>query len=1302
MSSSSTSSNDVDYGQTAEDHRRFLLLVRQTGKLLSWKHFSRCWDRVCQMDCVAIPGQKREMWIRYKRQYTPDCNEWGDFQIHRKALGLISIGRCSNEAEFEELFENYKKEKEIYADSLYNSRLVVFGMNTDGSPLPNEQSQDSGENSPAPTFRIDSDNNETNACDKDDGDTIPNDKSDKLNSNDLPILEHSDPLRQVSDKPKGNESKSSNGAKTNNNNEKTTNEQLDSTSRSQITFIKKQDSKKGSLKKENKLVEELKKPESMKKTGSSGSLRDASGAEVVFYPGVDNSDGLEECVREFVTSLFFVLEGKRLDRSFERGDKTLLLCAPFEKKDYVGVDTDTKSFKKKCQGRFRKHLADLCLLAGMPGEAMLHYSTALDTLKPVNDWLWMAGCYEGLCAAAVITQYGSNNSHLQPASIRRNQSFSTKRGVASNNHERQKSVPVGGHHSYSNGLQDLHDSSIKSNINPDDIVEKYKDALQYYSKYKTAAVVEMEACFKACRILISQKRFLQAADFLQEVIYIAPQLNDEDRIHRYITMSTLYGQIGFSRKASFFRRVAAMQCVAPQTPKPNWPLCHQLLIQSLPGYKLYLDQNDSTSKPGDTHGWPVIQTRVLHELIFSAKKMGNMALAVRYLTILLHTQLDYLSVQEKRDLVSNLQSFTEHCEGTTQTLAVESGALVPHVPLISVPLVKSFKLMPLETHLEPKKILTSESSVPDSVFIFTPLHLGPVSRPDCPDVDFSWVEGDIAEVQLLVHNPLPDNLPLTHIGLITEGLEVEAFPTSPTIPAEHGLYAVKIKLVPAAAGQLNILGYNTKLYGVRSNCKLRDCPSIPQSHFTVKVAPGLPSLQLMTSLTKADDFLSFGEEFNIVTSATAVLYTGQSSECTVTLQNSNKLPVEWVNVTLESMKDAKDYVCEVFQWNNENIQSQLPISPSGVLCFNMALQGVGDFLLHKTEIKTNSWTREGPRKAVGSDGRVVEGILKVEYSGGPGYRDNYCRCSSVAFNVDILPSLVFTKWDVMLSESSEHCYLMFDVKNLSSHELDVQYSGQCVCVKPEHTRRVCIEVERFEPNSIPSQSYDSFSQFLATFVDIRWTIPSLNVNGRLETEHLTWTREQQQIVYTSPVLWDVHLNGQVISPLHIGSLEYKVGQPVTLEAGFQLKSECSSDLEGRSGELTLCCCQHYDNGEVSHNTNSYVMSVESQSICVPQISADIPITHSCMFIFTCSGFYKFEIQMKVEGQPRDSTDSNIQGHHHSNQSVVTSSDKGQGHQSQSNLTGQGLCSNSEDTADSTRSNDRVFKCMSVIEVNIIE
>lgn len=42
-------------------------------------------------------------------------------------------------------------------------------------------------------------------------------------------------------------------------------------------------------------------------------------------------------------------------------------------------------------GRLRKHLGDLCLQAAMPGEAILHYNTALDLLRSVNDFLWMGG-----------------------------------------------------------------------------------------------------------------------------------------------------------------------------------------------------------------------------------------------------------------------------------------------------------------------------------------------------------------------------------------------------------------------------------------------------------------------------------------------------------------------------------------------------------------------------------------------------------------------------------------------------------------------------------------------------------------------------------------------------------------------------------------------------------------------------------------------------------------------------------------------------------------------------------------------
>jgi len=52
--------------------------------------------------------------------------------------------------------------------------------------------------------------------------------------------------------------------------------------------------------------------------------------------------------------------------------------------------------KRKCQGRQKKHLGDLCLLAGVPGESVLHYQTSVELLRSVTDSLWLAGMYCGI------------------------------------------------------------------------------------------------------------------------------------------------------------------------------------------------------------------------------------------------------------------------------------------------------------------------------------------------------------------------------------------------------------------------------------------------------------------------------------------------------------------------------------------------------------------------------------------------------------------------------------------------------------------------------------------------------------------------------------------------------------------------------------------------------------------------------------------------------------------------------------------------------------------------------------------
>lgn len=71
-----------------------------------------------------------------------------------------------------------------------------------------------------------------------------------------------------------------------------------------------------------------------------------------------------------------------------------------------------------------------------------------------------------------------------------------------------------------------------------------------------------------------------------------PQLSEEEKIQRYSVLSELYELIGFRRKSAFFKRVAAMQCVAPSIAEPGWRACYKLLLETLPGYSLSLDPKD--------------------------------------------------------------------------------------------------------------------------------------------------------------------------------------------------------------------------------------------------------------------------------------------------------------------------------------------------------------------------------------------------------------------------------------------------------------------------------------------------------------------------------------------------------------------------------------------------------------------------------------------------------------------------------------------------------------------------------------
>jgi hypothetical protein len=60
----------------------------------------------------------------------------------------------------------------------------------------------------------------------------------------------------------------------------------------------------------------------------------------------------------------------------------------------------------------KKYIGDLCLVAGVPEEAIFHYSVAIELLRSVGDVLWTSGSLEGLCAASLLCR--AENKLISP------------------------------------------------------------------------------------------------------------------------------------------------------------------------------------------------------------------------------------------------------------------------------------------------------------------------------------------------------------------------------------------------------------------------------------------------------------------------------------------------------------------------------------------------------------------------------------------------------------------------------------------------------------------------------------------------------------------------------------------------------------------------------------------------------------------------------------------------------------------------------------------------------------------------
>ncbi|XP_063672642.1 trafficking protein particle complex subunit 9 isoform X6 [Pan troglodytes] len=1064
-----------DYMQCAEDHQTLLVVVQPVG-IVSEENFFRIYKRICSVSQISVRDSQRVLYIRYRHHYPPENNEWGDFQTHRKVVGLITITDCFSAKDWPQTFEKFHVQKEIYGSTLYDSRLFVFGL-------------------------------------------------------------------------------------------------------------------------QGEIVEQPR-------------------TDVAFYPNYEDCQTVEKRIEDFIESLFIVLESKRLDRATDKsGDKIPLLCVPFEKKDFVGLDTDSRHYKKRCQGRMRKHVGDLCLQAGMLQDSLVHYHMSVELLRSVNDFLWLGGAQEVLIDPGALTTNGINPD------------TSTEIGRA------------------------------KNCLSPEDIIDKYKEAISYYSKYKNAGVIELEACIKAVRVLAIQKRSMEASEFLQNAVYInLRQLSEEEKIQRYSILSELYELIGFHRKSAFFKRVAAMQCVAPSIAEPGWRACYKLLLETLPGYSLSLDPKDFSR--GTHRGWAAVQMRLLHELVYASRRMGNPALSVRHLSFLLQTMLDFLSDQEKKDVAQSLENYTSKCPGTMEPIALPGGLTLPPVPFTKLPIVRHVKLLNLPASLRPHKMksLLGQNVSTKSPFIYSPIIAHNRGEERNKKIDFQWVQGDVCEVQLMVYNPMPFELRVENMGLLTSGVEFESLPAALSLPAESGLYPVTLVGVPQTTGTIAVNGYHTTVFGVFSDCLLDNLPGIKTSGSTVEVIPALPRLQISTSLPRSAHSLQPSSGDEISTNVSVQLYNGESQQLIIKLENIGMEPLEKLEVTSKVLTTKEKLYGDFLSWKLEETLAQFPLQPGKVATFTINIKVKLDFScqenllqdLSDDGISVSGFPLSSPFRQVVrprvegkpvnppesnkagdySHVKTLEAILNFKYSGGPGHTEGYYRNLSLGLHVEVEPSVFFTRVSTLPATSTRQCHLLLDVFNSTEHELTVSTrSSEALILHAGECQRMAIQVDKFNFESFP-ESPGEKGQFanpkqleeerreargleIHSKLGICWRIPSLKRSGEASVEGLL-NQLVLEHLQLAPLQWDVLVDGQPCD--REAAAACQVGDPVRLEVRLTNRSPRSVGPFA----LTVVPFQDHQNGVHNYDLHDTVSFVGSSTFYLDAVqpSGQSACLGALLFLYT--------------------------------------------------------------------------------------
>lgn len=322
-------------------------------------------------------------------------------------------------------------------------------------------------------------------------------------------------------------------------------------------------------------------------------------------------------------------------------------------------------------------------------------------------------------------------------------------------------------------------------------------------------------------------------------------------------------------------------------------------------------------------------------------------------------------------------------------------------------------------------------------------------------------------------NPLPFEhafeLQVNDMRLLTDGVVFESVPESVVLQSNE-TETVSLFGTPLEVGDLELNGYSTHTLGVKSNCRLKHMldRSFPMN-YKINVVSAMPTIDIKSSLpTSTQPAIE-----SVICTAKASLFNGETQQYEITITNTSNISVEYFDADLVSTMDSKQQA-RMFQFNSEEIKANLPLLAGQSFSFKLKVYGDADFIgvvsgtpippmsslthhqsgnngpsslkdmnnypsrvsspIRRNNENSSSFRSTSTISAVnsghsslqtlslgaminaGNQARQLEAQMKFRYSGGNGLSEGYCRECSLAFTIELLPSIQVTSWDVLPAE----------------------------------------------------------------------------------------------------------------------------------------------------------------------------------------------------------------------------------------------------------------------------------------------